>query len=345
MNIENMNNILKELDGYRAAALKCIRSMIKEDIPYSDLIDIYGFSEDLINEAIMDVEKEKKSERVSNNNTSDKKYGLLNLPLTHPTIRGKRYYRIQALKDFGDVKAGDIGGFVASEDNLSQEGDCWIYDTASVLEDAQVYGNASIRNYACVSGNAKVCGCATVSGKANVFENAKVKGEAVIQDYARVHGNCVIDGKAIISGNAKISGKAIVCSCAKVYGNSIINGSAIISGEKTRIHGKSFIGGNSTIANVDIWDAYIPNYAKVLSCKDIYNMYIDFHVISNKPFMLLMYKTNAGFYFSANEWSWSGGDLLSLANHIFGKDLSDLSDEKTEFLKEIAEICIDIDKE
>lgn len=268
----------------------------------------------------MDVEKEKKSEMVSNNNTSDKKYGLLNLPLTHPTIRGKRYYRIQALKDFGDVKAGDIGGFVASEDNLSQEGDCWIYDTASVLEDAQVYGNASIRNYACVSGN------------------AKVKGEAVIQDYARVHGNCVIDGKAIISGNAKISGKAIVCSCAKVYGNSIINGSAIISGEKTRIHGKSFISGNSTIANVDIWDAYIPNYAKVLSCKDIYNMYIDFHVISNKPFMLLMYKTDAGFYFSANEWSWSGGDLLLLANHIFGKESSS---EKTKFLKDIAEMQID----
>lgn len=305
MNMENMNNILKELDGYRAAALKCIRSMIKEDVPYSDLIDIYGFSEDLINEAIMDVEKEKKSERVSNNNTSDKKYRLLNLPLTHPTIRGKRYYRIQALKDFGDVKAGDIGGFVASEANLSQEGNCWIYDDASVLEDAQVYGNASIKDNACVSGNAKVCWRATVSG------------------------------------NAKISGKVIVCSCAKVYGNAIINGSAIISGEKTRIHGKSFISGNSKIANVDIWDVYIPNYAKVLSCEDIYNMYIDFYIIRDKPFMLLMYKTDTGFYFSANEWSWSGSDLLSLANYIFGKELSS---EKTEFLKEIAAECRDTNK-
>lgn len=343
MNMKNMHNIFKELDEYRAAALKCIRSMIEEDVPYSDLINVYGFSEDLINEARIDKEKEEKSESISdsNNETSCNKYVLIDLPMTHPTIRGVRYYRIKAIKDFGDVKAGDIGGFVASEANLSQEGNCWIYDDASVLEDAQVYGNASIKDNACVSGNAKVCGRATVSGKANVFENAKVKGEAVIQDDARVHGNCEIDGKATVFGNAKISGKVIVCSCAKVYGNAIINGSAIISGEKTRIHGKSFISGNSKIANVDIWDVYIPNYAKVLSCEDIYNMYIDFHVIRDKPFMLLMYKTDTGFYFSANEWSWSGSDLLSLANYIFGKELSS---EKTEFLKEIAAECRDTNK-
>lgn len=344
MNMKNMHNIFKELDEYRAAALKCIRSMIEEDVPYSDLINIYGFSEDLVNEARLDKEKEEKSESISddNNETSDKKYRLLDLPLTHPTIRGKRYYRIKALKDFGNVKAGDIGGFVTSEANLSQEGNCWIYDDASVLENAQVYGDASIRGYACVSGNAKVCECADVKGKAKVYENAKVKGSAIIKDDARVHGNCEIDGKAVISGSAKIAGKVIVCSCAKVYGNSIINGSAIISGEKTRVHGKSFISGDSKIANVDIWDAYIPCYAKVLSCEDIYNMYIDFHVIKNKPFMLLMYKTDTSFYFSANEWSWSGGDLLSLANYIFGEVLSS---EKTEFLKEIAEMCRDIDKE
>jgi hypothetical protein len=41
---------------------------------------------------------------------------------------GRKLYRIQALKDFGYVKAGDFGGWVESESNLSQEGDCWIYD-------------------------------------------------------------------------------------------------------------------------------------------------------------------------------------------------------------------------
>ncbi len=43
------------------------------------------------------------------------------------------YSRIMACKDFGDVKKGDIGGFVLYINNLSQEGDCWIYDDAIVV--------------------------------------------------------------------------------------------------------------------------------------------------------------------------------------------------------------------
>lgn len=53
-------------------------------------------------------------------------------------------YRIRALKDFGDVKAGDIGGYIEKEENLSQEGTCWIYDNAWVRGNAKVYGNAKI---------------------------------------------------------------------------------------------------------------------------------------------------------------------------------------------------------
>lgn len=46
-------------------------------------------------------------------------------------------YRIRALKDFetllGTVHAGDLGGYIASEDNLSQEGACWVFDDAIVI--------------------------------------------------------------------------------------------------------------------------------------------------------------------------------------------------------------------
>ena len=43
-------------------------------------------------------------------------------------------YRIQALRDIPEmnVSVGDIGGFVASEKNLSQDGTCWIFRDASV---------------------------------------------------------------------------------------------------------------------------------------------------------------------------------------------------------------------
>ena len=50
--------------------------------------------------------------------------------LTDETIQinGKTLHRIKALKDFGDVKKGDIGGYVENEWNLSQDGECWIYN-------------------------------------------------------------------------------------------------------------------------------------------------------------------------------------------------------------------------
>ena len=38
------------------------------------------------------------------------------------TFRGRTIYRIEALKDFGDVKKGDLGGWIEKELNLSGKG-------------------------------------------------------------------------------------------------------------------------------------------------------------------------------------------------------------------------------
>lgn len=56
--------------------------------------------------------------------------------LTKETINycGTTLYRIEALKNFSNVKKGDKGGFVQSKDNLSDEGDCWIYNDAKVMQ-------------------------------------------------------------------------------------------------------------------------------------------------------------------------------------------------------------------
>ena len=60
------------------------------------------------------------------------------------TFVGRVIYRIRALKDFGIVIAGDIGGWVCSYNNLSQEGDCWICDEAKCLDDARILDNAKM---------------------------------------------------------------------------------------------------------------------------------------------------------------------------------------------------------
>ena len=136
--------------------------------------------------------------------------------ITNETIRigGRTLYQIQALKDFSDVKAGDLGGYVESIDNLSQEGDCWVYYIAWVFDNAKVFGNAQVYGNAVIYNNAKVCGNAMVFDKAKVFgnaeisDNARVYGDAWISDNARVHDRAIVRGKARMTGNAMINGNA-----------------------------------------------------------------------------------------------------------------------------------------
>ena len=36
-------------------------------------------------------------------------------------------HRIRAIRDFSNVKTGDLGGYIEKESNLSHDGNCWIY--------------------------------------------------------------------------------------------------------------------------------------------------------------------------------------------------------------------------
>lgn len=45
---------------------------------------------------------------------------------------GRTLHRIRAVRDFGDVKAGDLGGWIEKESNLSHDGDAWVYGNAWV---------------------------------------------------------------------------------------------------------------------------------------------------------------------------------------------------------------------
>ena len=72
------------------------------------------------------------------------------------SVDGNPLYRIEALKDFGDVKKGDKGGYVEKEDSLSQYGQCWVYDDAMVYGNAKVFGDAKVRDNVRIFGNAEV---------------------------------------------------------------------------------------------------------------------------------------------------------------------------------------------
>ena len=53
---------------------------------------------------------------------------------------GVKLFQIRCTVAFGDVKVGDIGGWIEKEDNLS--GNAGVYGDAEVSDNAEVYGNA-----------------------------------------------------------------------------------------------------------------------------------------------------------------------------------------------------------
>ena len=166
-------------------------------------------------------------------------------------IHGRTMYIIRALRDFGDVKAGDLGGAIESENNLSHTGNCWIYGTAWASENAKVSGNASISEWAWVIANARVCGESQISGHVEICGYAKVCGNAKVSGYAHVFGNTNISGNARVAGSARIYGNAHISGRTRVYGNAQICGDAWID-----VNNWSYIQKNTKI-NHGVWNQQV----------------------------------------------------------------------------------------
>lgn len=134
-----------------------------------------------------------------------KKYKLTKETTT--LTNGKVLHRIMALRSFNDVKTGDLGGFVESEDNLSHIGDCWIFDDAMAYDNGRVYQNARLY------------------GDAKIYESAIINGYAVLYDHARAFGNSIVGERSYLSSAAKIYGDAYIggdfsaCKDVNICGN------------------------------------------------------------------------------------------------------------------------------
>ena len=107
---------------------------------------------------------------------------------------------IKALRDipYANVGAGDFGGWIEKEENLSQVGDAWVSEHASVYDDAWVYGDAQIR------GNARVYGRAQVYNRARIFDDVRVYDDAIVYEDAIISGAARVYGSARIHGDADI---------------------------------------------------------------------------------------------------------------------------------------------
>ena len=159
---------------------------------------------------------------------TEKKYKLTD---EFVTMGYRKLYRIEALKDFSNVKKGDKGGFVESENNLSQKGNCWIHNDAKVYGDAVIADNAKVYGYAWVFENAEIYGNAKVYENVEIYGNAKVWNNSMIYGKAKIYGDANIFGNAKVKENAEVYGNANVCGNVLIYGEAKIYGDAKIFGE------------------------------------------------------------------------------------------------------------------
>ena len=167
-----------------------------------------------------------------------KKFELTNEFITN--VFGTKLFRIRALVEFGDVEAGELGGYVEKESNLGHDDNAWVYGDALVYGNALVSGDAQVSGDARVYGNARVYGDAQVSGDARVYDNAWVYGDAQVSGDALVYGN------ARVYGNAWVYGNALVCGNAWVYGNARVSGDARVYGDEDYAYAHGFGSVNRT---------------------------------------------------------------------------------------------------
>ena len=201
------------------------------------------------------------------------------------TGNGTILYRIKALKDFGNVKKGEIGGFVKSENNLSQEGNCWIHDEAKVLDNAMVLGNAQVSGYAtlkdyatvsdsaCIKGsNVLISGKSHIYGAVIILDNSKITGECNIGDNVKIYNSSIFN--SLITGPGYISISIIISSIledfakieqSKLNYSSVINGSSV---DSARIENVTMLDG-AVVKNVSIKNAVLGKEADISSVSDL----------------------------------------------------------------------------
>ena len=110
-------------------------------------------------------------------------------------VFGKTLYRIRALvkieTEYLNVNPGDLGGWIEKEENLSHNGNAWVYGDARVYGDAWVYGNARVYGNAWVYGDARVYGNAEVNKKEHILTIGPIGSRNDITTFFRTKNNLI----------------------------------------------------------------------------------------------------------------------------------------------------------
>lgn len=195
----------------------------------------------------------------------NKKYKLL----LNDTIRINRLriaYRIEAVKDFGDVKSGDKGGYVESIYNLSENGDCWVYENCIVLENAEIFDNAKIKGETKIYGGSNIGGNATIIdsiiGKEYGYNNINISGDVYLErvflsgsEYVDIFNNVKIEVSSI-SGNISLHDNVTIK-------NLLFTNGTLTCTDDVQIKGPILIKNTATLKSGTVIENATDNYINI----------------------------------------------------------------------------------
>lgn len=113
------------------------------------------------------------------------------------SIEAPSWFNPVAITSFGNVKEGDVGGFIKGERNLAQDGTCWVYDDAKVCDDARIEGNAKIHDHCVISGHATI-GDEVIVSDSSAIEDATLAGSIDVCGYTNIKGDIVLSGALVL---------------------------------------------------------------------------------------------------------------------------------------------------
>ena len=164
-------------------------------------------------------------------------------------VNRTKLFRIRALRSFLGVKAGELGGYVQNESNLSHQGRCWIYDHARVYHGAKVVDGGTVRDRATVTDGSIVRDYSVVKDDTVVTDHSNTRGEAVVGGNSHVE-HSDIGGNSEVGDYAHIHSESVIKGQCKIGGNAEVN-NAVVEGAST-IGADSYVGKECHLKNATL---------------------------------------------------------------------------------------------
>ena len=147
----------------------------------------------------------------------NRKYEMTNITMEYEE---RTLYRIRALKDFSDVKAGDLGGWVETEYNLSQEGNCWIYDEAKCMDNARMYHNSAMYNNSVMCDFSEMHGCSEMHNYSAMYDNSRMYNCSAMYHNSRMYNDSKMYNYSTMFDNSAMYNNAVMLDNSKMFENS-----------------------------------------------------------------------------------------------------------------------------